>query len=218
MYSEIRPMVIYINCAMRTCNPLEMSPLATGRDIYIQVSIATNLSRKNFKLFYKSALIQDNLLSLSSSGVTSGSQVSLHPNIRSGSNFVELDPVREAIRKYVFSLSSAFINDFFEAREELAVRIPVGGQWGNLKFKLDKPLPSEPFDLSNVEQMEDMSNVQLGQLDQHTYLGHYSGSIPRESYDSRGVPSRTVDTVVSILDDFVSSCGLTTDNQHSNSR
>lgn len=206
-------MTINVDCALRPCEAIQLPASATGRDLYLQVSASTNLSRKLFKLLFRSTLIEDTFNQLSQYGIVSGVNVSLLPNITAGqmsSNFAKLDPARQAIRKYAFSLSVATVQRFFSAEEELKVRIPVAGQWGTLKFKLDNPMPEESLTLpETADRYSDVSMLHsVKQPNDRTYSGKFSGSLKPDSLDSRGVPSRTVDTIVNILENLLDTCGL----------
>ena len=171
-------MIINVDCALRTCEPICLPLSATGRDVYIEISANINLSRKYFKVLYDSQLIHDSLIILSDYGLISGCLVTLVPNITSGSistNFNQLDPARQAIRNYAFSLPINVVQGFFKAEEQLKLRIPVGNQWGTLKFKLDAPMPVEsvtmPDDLYSDMSMLHMDN----QSDERTYTGTFCG-------------------------------------------
>jgi hypothetical protein len=213
-------MTIEINCGMKKCEPVCLPRSATGRDLYLSVSTATNLSRRLFKLYSKSqsTLIPDGLIPLADYRVVSGSQVSLLPNLQSGStgsNFEQIDPARQAIHTYVFSLSAQAVKAFFDAEAEIRVPIPVGRQSGVLKFRLHHPLPTRSLpadDELDINSAANFPNIHrfrcVKRPDDRTMTGKFSGSLPSECYDSYGVPGRTVDTMVQILENVLETSGF----------
>lgn len=140
---------------------------ATARDLYIKVSETMNISRRVFRLLYKSEIIPDHLIHLSELHIANASHVTLHyvalhQRILSGTvncNMEKLDPHRQAIRQYAFGLPGAFVQSFFDAEAELNVRIPFGRTFVILKFQLETPLRSRTEDEDGENGQWRVSNV-----------------------------------------------------------
>lgn len=147
---QVTPVFVEIDCAMRSCDPIAITPRTTCRDIYMHVSEGTGISQRKFTLIYRFQKIPDCGLPLSDYGVTTNSRITLVPNIQTGAtsdNIVGTDPVMERVEQYVCSLSVPFIKKFFLAEETLRVRVPFGDSWGTLKFRLNRPIQNRaPLD------------------------------------------------------------------------
>ena len=136
-------------------------------------------------------------------------QVLLLPTIQTGVETVEKNPAREAIEKYAFSLSPTLVRSFFEANTALHVAIPVGRTFGTLELKLNNPLPSKTVledENGEISDVNMIHNVQ--QPDRYTYHADCSLSLPHDAYDYRGQPARTVDTILHILDNLLTTTDM----------
>jgi hypothetical protein len=213
--------VITMDCALGLGAPgpvaIELPQPATGRDLHIKISTMTNLSRsrRQFKLFHNSKQVEipDTLLPLAESGISSGARIPLVTNILTGqlsTNFEQIDPAQKAIiRQYVYSLPPSTIQRFFNADETLILRIPIMHTWATLKFRLDKPMTEDsipPLETGTYKEQSVIHRVR--KRDERTLAGRFNGGLPEYLFDSQGIPSRTVDTVVSILDNLLDSAGL----------
>ena len=85
----------------------------------------------------------------------------------------------------------------------------MANTFGTLKFKLNTPLPSrtaledENGDISDVNMIHDVKKP-----DRRTYRANFSGSLPQDAYNSQGQAARTVDTIVQILDNLLTTAGM----------
>ena len=134
-------------CSLRETFTVKVHTNATLRDIYLEVSMETSLSKSFFKLNTEHKQLPDSLLLLSEYDVRNGTKIYLNVHIQSGliGNIDNLTPARRAIRSYVFNMCPQDVKDFFEAKHTVCVKIPVGrNAIGSLKFSLDQPLNQDP--------------------------------------------------------------------------
>ncbi len=145
------------------------------------------------------------LLSLTEYGIGSGARLVVIPDMQSGhlsDTLIQLDPSQEAIRRYCFGLSRSVVVGFFNAEETLRVRIPLQQTFGILKFRLVAPMSEEGIPLPAMN--SDMHVLhEVSRPNDTTYVGLFSGSVPAEHFNYRGVVSRTKDTIVFMLDNML---------------
>lgn len=186
------------------------------RDIYIEVSIKTSLSKTFFKLSTEQPQkLPDNLSPIEEFKLINGSKLYMSVNIQSGimSEFESMSPARRAIRSYVMAMSPAEVKDFFNATHRLCIKIPVSPvSTGTLKFSLDEPMNTEPeFYAESLERMYDIGKTHyihsLTKTGEKSVKGKFDGDLAVDVFNSKGVPGRSVDTLISILESLLSAHG-----------
>ena len=217
MYSlQVQKITLNVKCYMRDQLTIEIDTASTTRDIYLQVSAKTSISRTLFQLFFCGDKLPDTIVEIDNYNIKHGAMVLLHPHVQSGlfgANFVQLSPARQAVRKYAYGLNPDSVESFFRAETTLRIRIPVAHIYGILKFKLDTPLSDDPqFYIANFERRADLGETQIVHSMTNpadlTYSGKFNGDLAPDLFNSRRTPGRTVDTITCMLDNLLKTCGF----------
>ena len=205
------PMTVYIICSIRPSFSIAVNSGFSIRDLYIEVSAHTSLSRSYFKLIYDNKELVDGFRLITEKGLRDGSKVYLSGFMQSGLlsvNFTRLSKTRRAVRSYIFSLTPKEVADFFEAKFTLEIKIPIGEVVGTLTFKLEKPLPRDPVKYHQSVALYKKKGSHFPKkrhIDSNTVEGNFYGDLRPDVYNSKGVPGRTVDTIVSLMENLLDS-------------
>ena len=206
-------MTLNIVCNMRELFSVHLPSDASVRDLYIEVSAKTSLSKSFFKLLHNYQILADNFRLLSELHIQNGFRIILHVIIQSGANIIngsDLSPARKAIRNYVFQMTPQQVDDFFEARQGLCIKVPLTNSVGTLKFHLDEPMPQNAdFYIEAMERLNDLGQIchlhSVQEMSNNWWQGKFHGDLVPEVFNSKGVPGKTVDTIISILDGLLKS-------------
>ena len=144
----------------------------TTRDVYLEVSATTSISRTLFQLYFSGTKLPDTIMDLKDFDINNHATIVLHLNVQSGevnSNFAQLSPARLAVRKYAFSMGPEEVRSFFRAESILRFKIPVAHTFGIgvskkvlVMFQLDTPLSDDPdFYNETFERMSDHGEMQM---------------------------------------------------------
>ena len=200
-----------IICPLKAPFSIELPKKSTLRDLHIEVSARLSFSRSIFKLATKTSKnIPDNLTFFSEFGLKNGDKVYLNVNIQSGFKFnlAKCSPARKAVRRHVLAMTPEQVRDFFEAKHVIAIQVPYGGGIGTLSFHLEEPLSQDPaFYHGNLLRMFHVGQTRLLHsilmLDEGSFKGKYNGDLNAADFTSKGVPAKTVDTLITILEGFL---------------
>ena len=204
---------LHVVSSMRPAFDITLSKSSALRDIHLQISVQTSLSRSFFKLSTETKPMPDDLTPISELGIENGHKIYLNVNIESGilkNKVKKLTIAQKAIRAYVYQMKAEEIKKFFSAEHTVFIRLTLpNGLGGRLKFKLDKPLNEDPkFYAPALEQVFVRGQTGrirgLRQTGESSFKGMYHGDLPPEVFDSKCIPGKTVDTIVSILDNLIS--------------
>ena len=159
--SQPETMTLSLICNLRDLFSVQLPSDASVRDLYIEVSAKTSLFKTFFKLLHNYQLLADNFRLLRELNIRSGSRITLHVNIQSGVNCLDeasMTPARKTIRNDVFQLTPQQVDDFFEARQGLCIKVPLSANSiGTLKFHLDEPMPQNTeFYIEASERLNDL--------------------------------------------------------------
>ena len=206
-------MTLHLICNMRDLLSVTVPTDSSVRDLHIEVSAKTSLSRAFFKLIHRYQILTDNVRLLSEFKIVDGSKIILNVNVKSGMASIEnmqLSPARKAIRDYVLKMTPTQVNDFFDAKHGLCIKVPVRDSYGTLKFKLDEPMPTNAdFYTEAWQRVEDMGQISqfhsVTQVTSNRWQGKFYGDLVPEVFNSKGVPGKTVDTIISIMDGILNS-------------
>ncbi len=92
-------------CVLR--KPLTVKVLESGgtlRDIYLEVSMVTSLSKSSFKLNTESEQLPDRLFVHSAYGIRNGTKIYLSVGLLCDQGLENLTPARRTIRRHVYSM------------------------------------------------------------------------------------------------------------------
>ena len=146
--SEGEQLTLHIKSATRQIFTVHLvGHRITSRDVYIEVSKMTSVSKLRFDLYFANSKLPDTLVALTEFDITNGATFILHVKIQSGNlypHFTKLPKSRQAVRKHVYAMSPNQIKKFFAAQLTIQCRIPVAHTMGTLRFKLHDPLPDDP--------------------------------------------------------------------------
>ena len=206
-------MTLHLVCNMRDLFSVTLPYDSSVRDLYIEVSARTALSKTFFKLIHNYQVLTDNFRLLSELSIRNESKVKLNVNIQSGVNSLEnsnLTPARKAIRDYVLRMTPKQVNDFFDAKHGLCIKVPLNDAVGILKFKLDEPMPQNAdFYDEAWQRVKDMGQIcqlhSVEEVSSNWWQGKFHGDLVPEVFNSKGVPGKTVDTIISIMDGLLKS-------------
>ena len=210
--NETDLITLNVTSSMRPAFTITLSKSSALRDIHLEVSIKTSLSRSFFKLSTETKPLPDNLSPITQFSITNGTTIYLTVNIQSGimrSEVNQLTAAQKGVRSHVFQMKPEEISEFFAAKQSVQIRLPFpGGLTGTLKFKLDQPLSDDPdffapalervFDRKGICKVQDMYKTSAS-----SFKGKFRGDLPPEVFNSKGVPGKSVDTLVCILDNLI---------------
>ena len=211
--SAAQMMTLNIVCNMRDLFSVTVPLDSSVRDLHIEVSAKTSLSRSFFKLMHKYQILTDNFRLLSEFDIRDGSKITLNVSIQSGVASIEnssISPAQKAIRAHILKMKPQEVDDFFEAKHGLSIKVPIHNSFGTLKFKLDEPMPTDAdfyqeswARVRNMTQVKELHSVR--EVSSNWWQGKFYGDLVPEVFNSKGVPGKTVDTIISILDSLLSS-------------
>ncbi len=184
----------------------------TLRDIHLEVSRATSLSRSFFTLTTEAIqhLSDTMFVLLSRYGIRNDTKIYVSMNIPVGHiHYLEsLPPERRAVRRYVYGMNPQNVEDFFGAK--ITLYIPSPNPWnssiGLFRFGLDQPIKLHPkYYTSTLGRCHSSGGRGLHILRPVNFYGNgglrgqFSSDPPYDAFDSRGVPVKTVDHLVGLL-------------------
>jgi hypothetical protein len=154
--------------------------------------------------------IPDNPIALADYNISDGSRLILVVNTQTGyrSWNVQLDELRESVRAGVFGMSVSHVHAFFNAEAALTLRVPVGNQMGTLTYKLDQRLPDDMGNHTPITDPEYNLDEAEYRPDATIFRSNCDVVLPPECFTSRGAPARTVDTIVSLVDNLLTRYSL----------
>ena len=204
---------ILIISSMKKPFTINVPPTCSIRDIYLEISLVTSLSRTFFSLSTKdSKALPDKISPISEFEISNGTKIYLSVNIQSGllkTKIAKMSAAQKSIRAYVFAMKPEQVRDFFNAEYQVEIKLKLpSAQMGRLRFKLDRPLSQDPdhytralerlFDFGQTNELKNVSKTS-----NTSYTGQFHGDLPPDVFSSSGVPARTVDTVVAVLDNLI---------------
>ena len=211
--NESEMVTLFIVSSMRASFTIQMPELSAARDIHLEISRKTSLSRSFFKLATDSKELPDNLSPMADFGVQHGTKIYLNVSVESGilrNKVTKLNSAQKTIRQHVYQMKPEEVSAFFDAEHTVYIRLMLPtGIIGRLKFRLDRPLSSDPdFYATALERVFDKGQSgrihSLHKTSTSNYKGKFHGDLSPDVFNSRGVPGRTVDTLVCILDNLLS--------------
>ena len=207
------PITVNIICTLRENFTVTLAQGSSARDLYIEVSAHTSLSKTFFKLVHEDRQLFDGFLLLREHNIKNGSNIYLSVYLQSGLlsvNFTKLSKTRKAIRSYIFAMTPEEVKKFFEAQHTLYIKVPVSDTVGTLRFNLDKPMSEDPSfymeSLARARQTGPRGQfLSFKELAPKNYEGKFYGDLAPDVYNSKGIPGKTVDTIISIMEGLLDS-------------
>ncbi len=121
-----------------------------------------------------------------------------------------LTPERRPIRSFVYTIMQPQnLTKSFDGEIAMFIRMlafATNPLFGSIKFQLDKPLSQYPrFYLKSLNRVVDLKlqkrfNHSLSDISHQKFECKYQSDLPDDFFNSRGVPGKTVETLVSLLE------------------
>ncbi len=169
--------------------------------------MVTSLSKSSFKLSSESKQLPDCFFLLSEYGVRNGTKIYLSVGIQCGQGMENLTPARRIFTRHVYSMSPQDVKDSFEAKHTVHILLRDADGIAALIFFLDNPMNQQPNYYTqkgrNVEVVSGFNVLRCGHPPKKSGPEVSESYLPLGVFNGRGVPGKTVDTLVSLLDAFL---------------